>query len=224
MDSITPLLFGRNLMRKSIMLCVLLLSMTLVAPISAADVQQKVSRLPPLPQPLDPILKEMFEKRGASGGAVINLSLVRGHAPKFAKAGEVSAFAIRFDATTPRNLRELAIYRTAQIVGSDYEINQHTPLMKMCGFSGEQIAQVATWQKSKLFDDKQIALLAYVEQMAHGGAVDDAAFATFAKFFTPQEMVEITFTVGNYYGTGLFAKALKIEVEADGRLTVAGKC
>jgi hypothetical protein len=30
--------------------------------------------------------------------------------------------------------------------------------------------------------------------------------------------------VGSYYGTGLFTKALKIEIETDGRLTVAGKC
>ena len=211
-------------MRKSIMLCFVLLSVLLAGPISAADLQQKVSRLPPLALPLDPILKEMFDKRDAMGGAVINLTLVRGHAQKLAKAAEVVAFALRFDAATPRNLRELAIYRTAEIVGSEYEINQHTPLMKMCGFSGEQIAQVATWQSSKLFDDKQLALLAFVEQTAHGGNVDDATYAKLATFFTPQEIVEITVTVGNYYGTGLMTKALKIEVESDGRLTVAGKC
>ena len=211
-------------MRMSMLLCFALLGMVLAGPISATDIQQQVSRLPPLPQPLDPILQTMFDSRAAAGGAVINLTLVRGHAPKFAKAAEASAYAIRFDATTPRNLRELVIYRTAQIVGSEYEINQHTPLMKMCGYSGEQIAQVATWQNSKLFDDKQLALLAYVEQMAHGGVVDDPVFANLAKFFTSQEIVEITFTVGNYYGTGLFAKALKIDIESDGRLTVAGKC
>ena len=211
-------------MRKSMILGFALLGLFLASPILAGDIHQKVSRLPPLPQPLDPILKSMYEKRGAAGGAVINLSLVRGHAPKIAKAAEVAAFAIRFDATVPRNLRELAIYRTAEIVGSDYEINQHTPLMKMCGFSAEQIAQVATWQNSTLFDDKQAALLAYVEQMAHGGNVDDDTFARLAKFFTPQEIVEISFTVGNYYSTGLFIKALKIDIETDGRLTVAGKC
>jgi alkylhydroperoxidase family enzyme len=92
-------------------------------------------------------------------------------------------------------------------------------MMKMCGFSGEQIAQVATWLTSNLFDEKQRALLSYVER--HGGNVDDATFNNFAKLFTPQEIVEITFTVGS---TGPFTKALKIEVETDGRLTVAGKC
>ena len=158
------------------------------------------------------------------GGSIINLTLTQGHAPKFAKASETTAFTIRFDAVTPRSLRELAIFRTAEIVGSNYELNQHAPMMKMCGFSGEQIAQVATWQSSNLFDDKQRALLSYVEQVAHGGNVDDATFDNFAKFFTPQEIVEITFTVGSYYSTGLFTKALKIEVETDGRLTVAGKC
>ena len=67
-------------------------------------------------------------------------------------------------------------------------------------------------------------MLGYVEQMAHGGDVDDATFAALAKFFTPQEIVEITYTVGSYYANGLLTKALRIETETDGRLTVAGKC
>jgi alkylhydroperoxidase family enzyme len=211
-------------MRTLTILCVALLSLLSADPFSVAQEQQRVSRLPPLSQPLDPTLQEMFDKRRAMGGSIINLTLTRGHAPKFAKASETMAFMIRFDAVTPRSLIELAIFRTAEIVGSNYELNQHTPMMKMCGFSGEQIEQVATWQTSNVFDDKQRALLSYVEQVAQGGNVDDATFDNFAKFFTPQEIVEITFTVGSYYSTGLFTKALKIEVETDGRLTVAGKC
>ena len=39
-----------------------------------------------------------------------------------------------------------------------------------------------------------------------------------------QEIVEITYTVGSYYANGLLTKALRIEIETDGRLTVAGKC
>lgn len=211
-------------MRKSMMLCFAVLGTLLAGPLLAGDVQQKVSRLPGLTLPLDPIVKQMFDRREAMGGAVINLSLVRAHAPKIAKASEAAPFAIRFDTMTPRNLIELAIYRTAEIVGSDYELNQHTPMMKMCGFSGEQIAQVASWQKSKAFNDKEIAMLGFVERMAKGGDVDDATYANLAKFFTPQEIVEIAFTVATYYATGIFTKSLKIEVENDGRLTVAGKC
>ncbi len=190
----------------------------------AAEEFPKVSRLPALPQPLDPILQEMFAKRRAMGGAVINLQLTNGHAPKFSRASAAMAFTIRFEAVTPRRLLELVILRTAEIVGADYEINQHRPLMKLCGYSDAQIAAVPSWRGSPLFDARQRALLDYVEQVAHGGEVDDATFAALAQHFSPQEIVEITMTVGNYYSTGLFTKALRIEVEQDGRLTVAGKC
>jgi len=220
--------------RKSFLIGVVMSAATLAGPLQAQQQKQdqqtvpveqrQISRLPPLPQPLDPILQEMFDKRRAQGGAIINLQMTTGHAPKFARAASAMAFTIRFDAKTPRRLLELAIMRTAQIVGSTYEINQHIPLAKMCGYGDAQIAALPTWRASTLFDDKERATLAYVEQMAHGGDVDDATFAALQKFFTPQEIVEITYTVGNYYANGLLTKALRIEVETDGRETVAGKC
>jgi alkylhydroperoxidase family enzyme len=186
--------------------------------------EQKVSRLPPLPQPLDPILQEMFDKRRAQGGDIINLQIATGHAPKFVRGSSGMAFTIRFDATVPRKLIELTIMRTAQIVGSAYEVNQPIPLFKMCGYSDAQIAALPTWQASTLFDDKERSVLGYVEQMAHGGDVDDPTFAALQKNFNSQQIVELTYTIGNYYANGLLTKALRIQVETDGRETVAGKC
>jgi hypothetical protein len=116
-------------------MCSVLLGLVTAVPFAFADEQVAISRLPPLPQPLDAILQDMFDKRHAMGGAVINLTLTTGHAPKFAKASGAMAFAIRFETSTPRRLIELVIFRTAQIVGSDYELNQHRPFMKMCGYS-----------------------------------------------------------------------------------------
>lgn len=204
--------------------CYVLLGLLIAAPFASAEQQAQISRLPPLPQPLDPILQDMFEKRRAMGGAVINLSLTTGHAPKFARASGAMAFAIRFETSTPRRLIELVIFRTAQIVGSDYELNQHTPLMKLCGYTDAQIGDVADWRSSTSFDDTQRAALGYVEQMARGGNVDDPTFAELARFFTPQQIVEVSYTVGIYYSTGLLTKALKIQPETDGRLTVPGEC
>jgi alkylhydroperoxidase family enzyme len=210
-------------MRRMTMIGWALLGALLAGPLGAEEFP-KVSRLPPLPQPLDPIMQEMQKQRRAMGAELINLQLTNGHAPKFSRASAGMAFTIRFDAVTPRRLLELVILRTAEIVGSDYEINQHRPLMKLCGYSDAQIAAIPSWRASSLFDDKQRAVLAYVEQVAHGGNVDDATFAALAQHFSPQEIVEITYTVGSYYSTGLVTKALRIETEQDGRLTVAGKC
>jgi alkylhydroperoxidase family enzyme len=214
-------------MRKFILLCVAMLSVAGAGPLHAQDsVQggQQVSRLPPLPQPLDPILQDMFDKRRAQGGAIINLTLTTGHSPIFSKAANTMAFAIRFDSVIPRRLIELTIMRTAQIVGSNYEINQHTPLIKMCGYTDAQIAALPVWRTATLFDDKERAVLGYVEQMAHGGDVDDVTFSALEKFFTPRQIVEFTYTVGSYYANGLLTKALRIQIESDGRLTVPGQC
>jgi alkylhydroperoxidase family enzyme len=211
-------------MRNRKTLCCLLLAMVMAAQFAFAQEQGQVSRLPPLPQPLDPILQDMFDKRRAMGGDIINLTLTTGHAPKFARASGVMALTIRFETSTPRRLIELVIFRTAQIVGSNYELNQHTPLMKMCGYTDQQIGEIANWQRSATFDEKQRAALGYVEQMAHGGNVDDPTFAELSRLFTPQQIVEISYTIGTYYSTGLLTKALKIQPETDGRLTVAGRC
>jgi len=211
-------------MRKRNVMCCGLLGLVVAAPFAFAEEQASISRLPPLPQPLDPILQDMFDKRRAMGGAIINLNVTTGHAPKFTRASGAMALTIRFETSTPRRLIELVIFRTAQIVGSDYELNQHTPMMKMCGYGNEQIAEVADWRRSTFFDDKQRALLGYVEQMANGGNVDDPTFAELSRFFTPQQIIEISYTVGSYYSTGLLTKALKIQLETDGRLTVPGEC
>jgi 4-carboxymuconolactone decarboxylase len=211
-------------MRAKNFVCCALVNLAIATSFAFAEEQASISRLPPLPQPLDPILQDMFDKRRAMGGAIINLQLTTGHAPKFTRASGAMAFTIRFETSTPRPLIELVIFRTAQIVGSDYELNQHTPFMKMCRYTNEQIAEVSDWRRSNLFDDKQRALLGYVEQMANGGNVDDPTFVELSRFFTPQQIVEVSYTVGSYYSTGLVTKALKIQPETDGRLTAPGKC
>jgi hypothetical protein len=60
--------------------------------------------------------------------------------------------------------------------------------------------------------------------MARGGDVDDPTFAALQKYFTSEEIVELTYTVGSYYANGILTKALRIQPETDGRETVKGKC
>lgn len=190
-------------------------------PVQAAE---PIARVPPVQEnSTDPDVKAMFDNARSRGGQVINLGLIRGNAPKLSKAGSGLAYAIRFDTKTPRALIELAILRTVQIYSGEYEINQHLPMMRTCGYTPEQIDAVGNWRGSALFNDKQRALLAYVDQAARG-EVDDATFAVFEKFFDTQEIVEITITVDSYVGTALFTRALRVKIEDDGRMTAGGKC
>ncbi len=193
----------------------------------AADNQlltSQVSRLPPLSDPLsDPLLKEMFEDAIARGGQIINLHLTHAHAPKIGRASRTMAYTLRFDTEVPRLLRELTIIRVAQLLDAEYELNQHYRLGLAAGLSKEQIEMLPQWKTSTLFDERQRALLAYTEAVVtKRGEVDDATYAAFAKFFPPRQIVELTMTIGAYTSTALFTKALKIQVETDGRGAAPG--
>jgi alkylhydroperoxidase family enzyme len=183
------------------------------------------SRLPDLPDPpVDPILKKEQEDRRAAGGQIINLQLTTGHAPKIMMGTLSLAKALRLEAQTPRLLREIAIIRTAGLVGSDYELNQHHGLAKACGYPQAKIQSIQNWRNSNEFDNKERALLSYVDEMAQGGNVSDETFSEFSKYFTSQEIIEVSVTISSYYGNGLLTKALKIKPEQDGRITYPGKC
>ncbi|HEX9465756.1 MAG TPA: carboxymuconolactone decarboxylase family protein [Alphaproteobacteria bacterium] len=209
-------------MKKSIVLAGFLLGLLPATALVGAE--GPIARVPAVQESTtDPDVKAMFDSAQARGAQIINLSLIRANAPKLAKPGSAVAYAIRYDTKTPRSLIELAIFRTAQLYQGEYEINQHTPMMKACGYTPDHIAAVADWRGSSLFNPRQKALLAYVDQAAKGD-VDDATFAEFEKFFDTQEIVEVTITVDNYVGTALFTRALRIKVEDDGRLTSIGKC
>jgi alkylhydroperoxidase family enzyme len=210
-------------MRKSTLYAGILFALLFAIPIRAQDAA--VSRLPPLPNPSDPYLKDMFAKIRAKGGQPLNIHFVQGFAPQLAKARLDLAYALRYDVITPPLLREIAIVRTAQILHSDYELDGHVALAKSCGMSEAQLAALPKWRDSDLFDARQRALLAYTEAVdQNGGDVDDATYDAFAKQFSPQEIVELTITIVTYYSTGQLTKALKVRQETDGQTASPAKC
>src|SRR5258707_686223 len=144
-----------------------------ICAIAASD--EPISRLPRLSEhPADPATAATFDMIRARGGDLINLHLTLGHAGKIFQARQMLTYALRFDAVTPRKLRELAIMRTASISGSHYELAQHVPIALACGYTQAQIDSLDKWQQAGLFPDKDRALLAYVDQVAgRNGDVDD---------------------------------------------------
>jgi AhpD family alkylhydroperoxidase len=193
---------------------------------AGSDHTRKVSRLPPLPADLDPQAAALFADAEARGGHVLNLHLTSAHAPRLAKARRGYTVALRNECASPRLMRELAILRTAVIVGCDYELDHHRPLGSKAGLTDAQIAAVLhDWRKAAgLFEEPQRAVLAYVDQLCgNQGEVDDATFAALAEHFSPEEIVELTQCSTSYYANGLYIKALRIERDSPDRKAAPGK-
>lgn len=185
----------------------------------------KVSRLPPLPEPLDPIVHELFEDTTSRGGSILNLHLTKAHAPKLSLAGRHTTRALRSECISSRRLREIAIVRTSILVGCAYELHHHRPLALQAGLSETQVEALQDWAPQRhLFDEKEQALLAYVDElMLKRGDVEDATFAAMEKRFSPQEIVELTLCATQYYGSGLFMKAMRIKLDEPHKKAAPGK-
>ena len=188
------------------------------------DPHAKVSRLPPLPRPLDPIVAELFENTRKRGGHILNLHKTNGHAPRLSRAKRPFTYALRNECDVPRLYRELAICRTAINVDCAYELHHHHPFALKAGLSEAQFEALRDWRaKASLFDERQTAVLAYVDELTlEKGAVSDATFAELARHFKAQEIVEITYNSTSYYASGLYMKALGIQPDAPHKKAAPG--
>lgn len=193
--------------------------------VEADNPHVKVSRLPPLPHPLDPIVAELFENTRKRGGHILNLHKVTGHAPKLTSAKRPFTYALRNDCDVPRLYRELAICRTAINVECDYELHHHHPLALQAGLTQAQFNALRQWQaKPELFDAKQKAVLSFVDEMTlNKGQVSESTFKLLADHFSPQEIIEIAYNSTSYYASGLFMKALAIEPDEPHKKAAPGK-
>ena len=178
-------------MRKCLLIGSTLLVCLFALPLTAAD--GPIARVPVVTEAnADPLVKAMFDAARARGTDPINLQLIMALAPKLAKAHQAVAYTIRFDLNTPRPYRELTILRTVQNWDGTYEFNQHRPMALACGFTQAQIEGLAHWRDGSLFDEKQRALLGYVDQLTiRPGRVDDATFGA-GRAFNSKEIVELS--------------------------------
>jgi len=172
-------------------------------------------RLPLTPiEPADEIVAEVFETFRAEGRDPIALYRVLAHSPLMLRAYAGLARGLRYDAQTPRALRELIILRTAQLTASDYEWAHHRAMAQANGVPAEQVAALAAWRSSDLFDERERAALRCVEEI-HDVSLSDEAFAALERAFGAQATVELVLLVAFYEAVARIIQAFDLEVEAD---------
>jgi 4-carboxymuconolactone decarboxylase len=175
---------------------------------------KRVSRMPPLPDPLPSEVQALFADRMRRTGRVLNVHHTFAHAPRLSRASADMAMGLRFETSVPRRDIELAIVRAAQLAKGEYELQQHKPMLLAENFSEKQYAALHKWRKhKKLFDKKDKALLAYADEVADYGDVSNKTYKGMQKHYTPQQIMELTFAIGSYYGTALVMNAMKIKLE-----------
>lgn len=122
--------------------------------------------------------------------------------------------------------KEIVIVRTSALAGCHYCVQAHTVVALDAGLSHVEVralrgeAPVA----DGFPDPRDAALLAWVDVVAGGGAVSEAARAAVGARFADHEVVELTALVGATLLLNRFATALALPTGADtlARLDAAG--
>jgi len=122
------------------------------------------------------------------------------------------AKTLRYDAATPRALRELMILRIAQLSGSEYEWQHHRRMAADAGVSEEQVAALGEAATSPLFSGVERAAIRLAEEQ-HAYAVTDETIASLRELVGDAATVELSLLGALYEGVARMLQAFAIEVE-----------
>jgi len=152
--------------------------------------------------------------KGARGGRLINVYRLMLHSPTLADAWFEFNQAVRYGTEIDGQCREIAVIRVAILNNVEYVQRAHGPSYALKeGLTPEQVAAIADWQPSKMFNDRQRALLAYTDAMTRQIDVEDSLFTEIRKHFSERQTVELTMLIGTYNMFTRVLQALKIDPE-----------
>ena len=174
-------------------------------------------RLPLQPKEAgDPITAEVFEVFVREQRDPIALYRVLANSPKMLRAYAGLAQGLRYEADTPRELRELLILRTAQLTASGYEWAHHRTMAAAAGVPDEQVAELASWRTSERFDARERAALRCAEEI-HEIALSVEALEALRDAVGDSASVELVLLIAFYQAVARMIQAFGLEVEPEYR-------
>jgi 4-carboxymuconolactone decarboxylase len=157
--------------------------------------------------------REVFTKMEGRGQDIINLHRALGNTPNSLRNFLRLGNSLLLHGKLPHQLRELAIMRVAQTRGADYEWAHHAPLARRAGVTEQQIDELGDWQSSAAFDERERAVLGYVDAVLAGQGVPDDVFEGVRAHLSEGETTELTLVCGYWGMVASTLVALQIDVE-----------
>ena len=95
------------------------------------------------------------------------------------------------------SLQNLIKLRVSQLNGCAYCIDMHWKDLRAAGESEQRLYGLDAWEESPYYTDRERAALAWAESVTNiqDGHVPDAVFEHVRKFFTDQELADLTLAV-----------------------------
>jgi len=171
-----------------------------------------LARLPYVDRNASARVDELYGRIGRLGRPVLNLYRVLAHQPAALEAFLGMSAYVRSSSTLEPQLRELIILATADELGQEYELVQHTEIARRVGVPQHKIDAVATRSLAAL-DESERSAVEYAREVARSREVSDAAFESLRSHFSDQSIIDIVVTAAWYHLCAAILGPLEVELE-----------
>jgi len=156
---------------------------------------------------------EQAELAGGRDGPRAQLNIVKllvQNPPLYGKWMQFAMHLMMTSSLAARD-RELVILHVAALCRGTYDIAQHRLIAQRAGLSVADIE--AALQEGKGLSAFEQSLLKAVEELVKDHCIADATYAEIAARYSPQQLLDLVFTVGNYTLMCMTTNTFDVQVE-----------
>lgn len=111
--------------------------------------------------------------------------------------------------------RELAILRTAHLVGAAYEWGHHVEIGLQAGLTEDDVARVGQGPEAPWDDETDRLVVQACDDVHRDGLVSDETWSGLAPVLSEQQMVELPVLIGHYRMLAVVLASLGVQPEGD---------
>lgn len=185
-----------------------------------------MSRLSPAkPTGIDPIRRLTFASAKRMYGRRLEpTQILAHHRPLLAGWGLISLAAERFSRSVDQRLKDLAMLRSAQLIGCEWCLDFGSKLAQDAGVPAADLRDLSRWRQSERFGELDQLVLEYAEAMTRTPVeVSDELFSALRRHLDARQLVELTMTIAleNLYSRSNWALGIEGEGFSEGMYCVA---
>jgi AhpD family alkylhydroperoxidase len=179
---------------------------------------------PAVPRGIDPIRRLTYlSARRLYGRALEPTRIVAHHRPLLLGFGALALAGDRFSNSVRQRHKDLAMLRTAQLVGCEWCLDFGSKLAHDAGVPEDDLRELSNWRESARFDEVDRLVLEFAEAMTRTPVeVPDELFARLRDHFDERQLVELTMAVAleNLYSRFNWAMGIEGEGFSEGMYCV----
>ena len=159
--------------------------------------------------------RDIFDRIEKERGQVHNIFRTMAYAPNLLRKYIEWSSELRFNTKLDPKLRELAIMTVGRLTDARYEFTHHWNVARKLGIPREKLEQLADYETSPLYDDRERAVIRYAAEATRKVKVKDRTFNTVRNLLADNRiLMELVLLVAGYNLVVRLLVPMQVELES----------